>query len=267
MMHAGGWLRVLRAIARRDTAIAMTDRSAYLTRPLGVIFTLALFYFVSRLVSVTRFPTADAYFAFVAIGIVIYGMVRSSLDVPVRVRDELLGRTFERLELSPAGSAASVVGMLVFPSLYALLLAAYTIVIAALVYGLDVQWSTAPLGIPIGLLGALAFSPFALVLAALTLMFKHAPGQGVVLPTIALVSGLYFPVDLLPDSIRWLSEVQPLTPTVDLMRHVLVGTSLAEPGVELAKLGGFVLIGVPLAVLAVAAALRYCRRRGTILES
>jgi hypothetical protein len=61
--------------------------------------------------------------------------------------------------------------------------------------------------------------------------------------------------------------VQPLTPTVDLMRHVLVGTPLAEPGVEVARLGGFVVVGVPLGVLGLAAALRYCRRRGTILES
>ena len=53
------WMRVLVAMARRDAAIARTDRSAYLSRPVGAVFSLALFYFVSRLVSVTRFPTAE----------------------------------------------------------------------------------------------------------------------------------------------------------------------------------------------------------------
>lgn len=99
-------------------------------------------------------------------------------------------------------------------------------------------------------------------------MFKHAPGQGVVLPTLALVSGIYFPVELLPEWIRWLSEVQPLTPTVDVMRHVLVGLPTTEPvGVELLKLLGFAAVGLPLGIAALSGALRYCRRRGTILES
>jgi ABC-type polysaccharide/polyol phosphate export permease len=158
--------------------------------------------------------------------------------------------------------------MLIFPLAYTLALSAFTVAVAAAVYGLDVQWSTVPFAIPVGLLGAVAFSPFALVLTALTLVFKHAPGQGVVLPTIALVSGLYFPVDLLPGWIRWLSEAQPLTSTVDLMRHVVVGFPLSEPAaVELAKLAGFTAIGLPLAVAAIGVALGYCRRRGTILES
>ena len=264
----GAWLRALPAIARRDAAIARTDRSALLSRPLGAVFTLALFYFVSRLVSVTRFPTSEAYFAFVAVGIVIYGVVRSSLEVPVSVRSELLGRTFERLELSAAGATAGVVGMLIFPCVYVLGLSSFTLVAAAVLYGLDVRWETAALGIPLGLLGAVAFSPFALVFSALTLMFKRPPGQGVILPVVALVSGLYFPVDLLPGWLRWLSEVQPLTPTVDLMRNVLVGLPLADPaGVELLKLVGFSVVGLPIGVAALSGALRYCRRRGTILES
>lgn len=144
MKVGAAWARVVRAMAIGDAAIARTDRSAYLTRPLGVVFTLALFYFVSRLVSVARFPTPEEYFAFVAVGIVIYGLVRSSLDVPVGVRDELLGRTFERLELSAGGATASVVGMLVFPLVYTPGLSAFTLVVAATIYGLDVRWETAP---------------------------------------------------------------------------------------------------------------------------
>ena len=268
MIAHRAWARALLAIARRDAAVARTDRSAFVARPLGAVFTLALFYFVSRLVSVSRFPTPEAYFAFVAVGIVIYGVVRSSLEVPVGVRNELLGRTFERLELSAAGATAGVVGMLIFPCVYMLGLSAFTLLAAAVLMGLDVRWETAALGIPVGLLGAVAFSSFALVFSALTLIFKRPPGQGVVLPVLALVSGLYFPVDLLPGWLRWLSEVQPLTPTVDVMRHVLVGIPLAEPvGYELLKLAGFSVLGLPIGVAALTAALRHCRRRGTMLES
>lgn len=263
-----GWLRALAAIAIRDARILGSYRSTFVSRPAGVMFTLALFYFVSRLVTVGRFETSDEYFAFVAVGVVIYGLIRSSLDVPEGVRQELLAGTYERLELSAAGGTAGIAGMLVTPFLYALVLSVFTMAAAAVVFGVELSWSTAALGIPVALLGALAFAPFALLFCAVTVAFKQAPGQGAMVPSLALVSGLYFPVDLLPGWIGWLSEVQPLTPTVDLMRHVLIGYPLSDPAsLELLRLCGFAAVGLPAAIWAVSLARRLSRRRGTLLES
>ena len=263
-----GWFRALAAIAVRDARILASYRSTFVSRPAGVVFTLALFYFVSRLVTVGRFATPDAYFAFVAVGIVIYGLIRSSLDVPEGVRQELLAGTYERLELSAAGGTAGIAGMLVTPFAYTLALSVFTIGVATVVFGVDVEWSTAALGIPVGLLGALAFAPFALLFCAVTVAFKQAPGQGALLPSLSLVSGLYFPVDLLPGWLGWLSEVQPLTPTVDLMRHVLIGFPLSDPAsLELLRLCGFAAVGLPAGIWAVSLARRLSRRRGTLLES
>jgi ABC-2 type transport system permease protein len=268
MTSARAWLRAVAAIARRDLIVRASYRSMFVSRPLGMVFTLALFYYVSRLVSVAAFPTPDAYFAFVAVGVVIIGLMRASFDVPAALREELVGGSFERVELSPAGGTLAVVGMLVAPIVYAVGLAVFTLAAAALVFGIDVRWSTAALGLPLGLLGALALSPFALGFAAITLAFKQAPGQGAVLPALSLVSGLYFPVHLLPDWLRWLSDVQPLTPTVDLMRGVLLGTPAAgSAAVDLLTLAGFGAVGLPLAAMAVSAARAHSRRRGTLLES
>lgn len=259
--------RVLLAVARRDARVLMSYRAMAVTRPSGVLFTLALFYFVSRLVHFGRFPTPDDYFAFVAVGVIISELVRSCLGVPQAVRQELVAGTYERLELAPAGATAGVFGMLLFPFAYGLLISAVALVLAWLVFGLDVRWDTAALGLPLGLLGALSFAPFALVFSAMTVAFKQAPGQGAALAVVSLVSGLYFPVDVLPGWLRWLADVQPFTPTVDLMRHVLVGSPLdgAVAG-ELARMIGFVVIGVPVSLAAVSAARRYGRRRGTLLE-
>jgi ABC-2 type transport system permease protein len=262
------WGRVLVAVARRDLQVLVSYRSTFYSRPAGMVFTLTLFYYVSRLVTVEDFDGPDAYFAFVAVGLVIYGLIRSTLDVPRLVRDELIGGTYERLELSAAGATAGVAAMLIVPFLYALFLAVVTLVSAALLFGLDVQWTTAWLALPIGLLSAIAFAPFALVFCAVTIAYKQSPGQGAVLPVLSLVSGLYFPVALLPAWLEWLSKVQPLTPAVDLMRHVILGSPLVDPaGLELLRLVGFAAVGLPLGVLAVSWARRFSRARGTLLES
>jgi ABC-2 type transport system permease protein len=261
-------IRALLAIARRDARVALSYRATFVTRPVGVAFTLALFYYVSRLLGDSeRFSGPDDYFAFVAVGIVIQNLIRSTLTMPLEVRQELVAGSWERLELSAAGGTAALMGMLIFPFVYAMALATFTLVLAATVFGLEVQWATAPLAVPLGLLGALAFAPFALVFSAAALAFKQAPGQGAALAVVSLVSGVYFPVELLPSWLEWVSRVQPFTPAVELMRHVLVDYPIGgSAAVELARLVAFAVIGLPLGAWAVVAARRYSRRRGTLLE-
>ncbi|MDP8909393.1 MAG: ABC transporter permease, partial [Chloroflexota bacterium] len=96
---------------------------------------------------------------------------------------------------------------------------------------------------------------------------QAAVGVSWVLALISLIAGLYFPVELLPDGIRWMSEVQPFTPATDLVRHVLVGTPIRDPvWVNLVKIVGFAVVTFPIGLWAVAQGVRIGRRRGTIIE-
>jgi ABC-2 type transport system permease protein len=122
--------------------------------------------------------------------------------------------------------------------------------------------------VPIGLLGAVAFAPFGLLMAAAVVLFKQTnAGATFFITGVTLLAGVYFPVALLPDWIEWASSVQPFTPAVDLLRHVLVGTRLRDPAwVELAKLVGFTAVLMPLSLAALRGALSRSRRKGTIIE-
>ncbi len=222
-------LAAFRAILDRDFRMYMTFRSALGTQALSMLFTLALFYFVSRLVAVDRFDSADEYFAFVAVGLVIVSVLHSGLGVAATLQSELVAGTFERLLISPFGPVFATMSMTLFPMTRALLMSVWTLAIAAIVFGLDLKWSTAWLALPLGLLCAVAFAAIALAIAAAVVAFKRAPGIGFVLAGMALVSGVYFPVDMLPAWIEWVSEVQPFTPAVNLLRHVLVGLPHAGP--------------------------------------
>jgi phosphomannomutase len=117
--------------------------------------------------------------------------------------------TFERLLLSPFGPVLATIAMTLFPMMRALLMAIWTLALAALIFGLDLRWTTAALAVPVGLLCALTFAAIAVAVAAAVVAFKRAPGIGFVLAGIALVSGVYFPVGEPPGWIEWLSEVQP----------------------------------------------------------
>jgi ABC-2 type transport system permease protein len=117
-------------------------------------------------------------------------------------------------------------------------------------------------------IGVIAFMPFALSLVAVVLAFKQVAGASqFIVSGIAIIGGLYFPIAVLPEWIRWASEVQPFTPATDLMRHLLVGSPLAHPaGIELLKLVLFSVALLPVAFMLLRASIRRGQLSGTIAE-
>jgi ABC-2 type transport system permease protein len=256
-------------VVRRDALLFWSYRTRAVSQTLAVFFSLTVFYYVSKLVSVQEFPSTHAYFSFVAVGILTLAVLTATLTaVPLAVRQELIAGTFERFVVSPTGAAAGVASMLVFPMASALAICTVQVILAAAVFPLDVHWSTAALAVPVALLGALSFAPFALFMAAAVVTFKQVTGAVPFVTTaLAFLGGFFFPVRLLPDWIEWTSEVQPFTPALDLLRHLLVNTPLRDPAWEsLVKIAGFAAVLLPLAALALHRAIVVCRRRGTLIE-
>jgi ABC-2 type transport system permease protein len=256
------------AVLERDLRVFMTYRSRVVGQLMRILLTITLFYYVSRLVSVERFPTPDDYFAFAVVGIVILRSLLSSYgSFGTTLRQELVAGTFERMATSPLGGTAGTVAMTLFPFALSLFTGALTIALAALLFGVPLAWSTLPLAPPLAILTALAFAPFALLLGAMTIAFKQTAGAGFFIVLITFVSGAIFPVELLPGWIAWAADVQPFTPAVDILRHVIVGTPLEEEaGSGLLKIVAFVVVLLPLSILAIRRAIEYGRRRATLIE-
>lgn len=260
-------LRAATAIFHRDLQVFLSYRTAAVSLFFSGLFSIALFYYISRLVGVRGFETKQDYFAFVVVGLVILAVLQSTLVLSAALRGELIAGTFERVILSPFGPVRAVLSMMIFPIVQALFLGAWTLAVAAIFFGLDLQWATLPLALPAAILAALSFSALALAVTAAVILFKQAPGLGVLLAGITLVSGLYFPAQLLPAWIRWTAEVQPFTPAVDLLRSLLVGLPVSHPAwVYAARLAGFAVVLLPLATWALARAIEIGQRRGTIIE-
>lgn len=257
------------AIVRRDFLLMTSYRFRFFTQLLTAFFSLTLFYYISRLVNVGNGISSDEYYAFAVTGLMTLQVINSTLSTPsLTLRQELVAGTFEKVALSPFGSVAGIVAMMLFPLVYTMIVVVLMLAFAGLVFGLAVQWSTAALSIPIGLLGALAFTPFGVLMIAGVLLAKQAmSGTNWVVAAISLVGGLYFPVTLLPDWIQWASEVQPFTPAVDLMRNVLLGLPLPEPAwLAVTKLVMFAGIFLPASLWALHSAVRISIRRGTMIE-
>ena len=257
------------AIVRRDARLYLSYRMRIVSQLVSAFFSISLFYYLSRLVHVGSFQSSDEYFGYAVVGIAILEVIGATLSgLPPALRQELVAGTFERLVLSPAGAVTTTVAMLAFPMLAALVSGSVALLFGVAVFGLPLHASTAPLAIPVSLLAAAAFAPFALLIGGAVLAVKQAGrATGFVVTGLSLVGGFFFPVNLLPPWIRWMSQVQPFTPSLNLLRHELIGTSLVEPAwLSMAKLVGFAGVLLPVSVWFVSRSVRWAQRRGTIIE-
>jgi len=262
------WFEAMVGIMRRDAVTFLSYRAQIVSQFLAPLFSITLFYYISHVLVRRTFNTPGGYFGFVVVGLAIIQILTITLGVlPMSARQELISGNIERFLVSAHGPLSCLFGTMLFPMLNAVVIGALTLAMAGLIFGLPVA-ATAPLAIPVAVLGTVAFMPFACLLVAGVMMFKQvASASAFLVAAITLVGGLYFPVVLLPAEIRWMSQVQPFTPAADMMRNLLVGTPLGEPAwVDLAKLAGFAIVLLPLGALLMRAAIRHGQRIGTIVE-
>jgi ABC-2 type transport system permease protein len=160
------------------------------------------------------------------------------------------------------------VAIAIFPVAYSFLLAAVTLALGTILFGLSLHWSTVPLALPALLLALLAFLPFGLFFSALAIATKQGNvGASWVIALISIVGGLYFPIALLPAWGQLAAEMQPFTPATELLRHLLVASPMNESvALALAKVVVFAELLVPASLYALHRAIRFGQRRGTIIE-
>src|SRR3954469_24374391 len=121
---------------RRDLSAFLSYRLRFVSQIIGTFFSVTLFYYISRMITVGTFRTPDDYFAYAVVGIAIMSTLVTSLSaLPARVRQDLVAGTFERVVLSPFGAAAGISASVLFPMFLALIEATLTIGFAAAVFG------------------------------------------------------------------------------------------------------------------------------------
>jgi ABC-2 type transport system permease protein len=256
------------AVLRRDLHVYMSYRTRLVSQVLTSLFSLTLFYYVSRLVHLRGFTSPAVYFAFVVVGLALVSVMYSCFLIPEYVRQELVAGTFDRLVLSPFGAVRGVIAMSVFPLILSFTLAVFTVGLGCLVFGLHLHWATVPFAIPAIGLALLAFLPFGLLFAALTLVIKQGNvGTSWLIALMALTGGVYFPTTVLPSWMEQIGRLQPFTPATGVLRHLLVDSPQAGAlGPALLKLAIFAAVLLPLSIVVLTKAIRLGQRRATILE-
>jgi ABC-2 type transport system permease protein len=154
--------------------------------------------------------------------------------------------TLERLLAMPMGKVDFLVGYAVAFGLVAAVQALLAVAISVGLLDLDIQG-------PVWLLGLVAIADAVLgsALGLFVSAFARTEFQAVqFLPAIVfpqiLLCGLFVPRDGLPDVLRAVSDVLPLSYAVDAMNHLTAGTSTGEVWADLLVVAAFALASLAL---------------------
>jgi len=244
---------------------------SFVTDWVGLIVQAVMFSFVGRMIDPSKLPvyggSRATYMEFIAIGIAVGVFVQISLgQVAAGIRQEQLMGTLESVLMTPTAPATIQIGSVIYQLVYVPIRTALFLVLVAVSFGLSFQ--------PSGILPAAAllicFIPFVWGLgvasAAATLTYRRGSGAfGLGIGLLTLISGAYFPLQLLP---HWLSSVAKLNPiaiALNGMRQALLGgAGWSQVGVDILTLLPISVCFLAFGIAAFRRAMRRERRRGTL---
>jgi ABC-type multidrug transport system permease subunit len=258
---------VVAAVVRRDYHVARSYRLPFVLDLFYGVLNLVVFFFISRTfsdASPTNLQGAPDYFAFAAVGIALtIVLAAASSGLASRIREEQLTGTLEALLAQPLTTTEVALGLAGFPFLFAIVRAAFYILLAAALLGLDLS-GTDWIGFATVLLVAgVALSALGVLFGALVLVIKRGEVlAGMVATGMGLVSGAFFPVAVLPAWLEPLGAVVPTRFAFDGLRAAIFrGEGWGDDTLALLL---FAAVSLPVAIFAFSQALGYARRAGSL---
>lgn len=218
----------------RDFAIARSYRLAFAFELLSSVVNVAIFYYISRLIDPGAFEAISdlerGYFSFAVIGLSVLAIGDAATTAfASRVREDQTTGTLEALMATPRASSLLVLGGGMYQLVRALVNSIVILLVAVVGFGFDpVAGFAEVLGVvAVAVAIALFMAGVGLFLAGATLLVKQTSRLLYVTSlALALFSGAYYPLEVLPPLVEGIASAVPLTWGLDAIRQLLLGGSL-----------------------------------------
>lgn len=266
-------MTVASAFLKRDLSQQLSYRLAFALQFAGIFFSIAVFYFVSKLVGAAIAPQLEAYggdyFSFVLIGMAFNGYMGLSLsNFASSIRQGQMMGTLEIMLLSPTRLSAILFSSSLWPYMMTTFHVLIYFIFGVFVFGANVSQANFLSAVIVLLLSITSFSSIGILSAAFVIFLKKGDPVSFIFGSVSsLLAGVYYPISVLPGWLLPLSKILPLTYALDAMRlAMLKGYSLFELRLDILVLLGFSLIFTPLSFVIFRMALRRAKKEGSLIQ-
>ena len=178
--------------------------------------------------------------------------------------------TIEYTFMAPLSRPIHLFGMGAFAIVYGVIRAVLLFGVVALFFDLNLSDANFAAALVVLLVASISFIGIGMMTAVLPLI---SPEKGTQLGFIAqglllVVSGVYYPVEVLPQWMQWISVISPATYALDGMRDAIIdGAGITAMGDELWPLVVIGIVSVPLGLEVFRRGERYAKRHGKLKRS
>ena len=261
-------ISIVLAILQREWRMARSYRAAFGLEIISGFLGVSIYYFISQTFATASedLDGAPSYFAFALVGVVTTLVIQTAaLGIGRRLREEQLTGTLEATMAQPLRDGEIAVGLAAYPFINATIRSLLFMLVAGLL--LDVDFSNADwIGAALVAVATVGFVlGLGLVVAAFVLLLKRADViASLATFMLALFGGAYFPVEVLPGWLEWISVITPTRLSFDGLRAALYnGEGWAG---DASILGVLAVVAIPLGILAFSRSLERQRSKGTLAE-
>jgi ABC-2 type transport system permease protein len=178
--------------------------------------------------------------------------------------------TIEYTFMAPLSRPIHLFGMGAFAIVYGVIRAVLLFGVVALFFDLNLSQANFAAALVVLLVASISFIGIGMMTAVLPLI---SPEKGTQLGFIAqglllVVSGVYYPVEVLPQWMQWISVISPATYALDGMRDAIIdGAGITAMGDELWPLVVIGIVSVPLGLEVFRRGERYAKKHGKLKRS
>ncbi len=264
-------LRDLWILLWKDMRVARSYRFAFILQTGSLVAPLIVLVFLERSLGDVSVPSISEYggnyVSFMLLGVVITTFSATSLNAFSRsLRSAQVTGTLEVLLFTKARLPVLIVGLSLYPFVRESLRMLVYIAGGFVVLGLAVDTVNVLPAITVFFLFLIVMLSMGLMAASFTLVFKQGDPITLLLVTgSGFLSGVVYPVDVLPFWLQRIAQALPQTHAIEAMRlSVLSNASFSDIGTQLIVLGVFAILMFPLALLGFSAAMDQARSEGSL---
>lgn len=254
----------------RGLRVWSTYKSQAIFTILGWLLPVFVYYFIAtyfgRQISGAISPYASSYIGFFVVGLAFQGYVTALVtSLSQRIRSEEEMGTLEHLMLSPTSPSSILLYTMLWPLLLNSIQAAAVLLIGIYLFSVKLHVDMAATALVIVLMLA-SNAGIGMMAAAYTLFAKQGNPISLFFSTFSVfISGVVFPITVLPFAVRLISYAIPLTwGLVALRMTMLQGAPFHLVVNYILYLSAACLITIPLGLYTFRRAFNYVRRQGTL---
>jgi ABC-2 type transport system permease protein len=210
----------------------------------------------------------NQFVVYLAIGTAIWTYISVVFDsVTETVTIERWEGTIEYTFMAPVSRLTHMLGICLYAIVHGIAMTIVQLLVMSLFFHLDLTHANWPTALFLLLVGSVSLIGLGIISAILPLLFTERGAQMayIIRAILLLVSGVYYPISVLPDWLRWMSVLSPVTYLLEgLRKSIQTGAGLIEiwPDVWPLIVSGIAL--VPLGLWIFARAERYAKRTGKL---